>query len=164
MKTDEDLQVQKVSKSEKDQINEKSPMKSQKDRVKTKSLRSEEDIFRDTEKNLDEDAANVSNVVIGDTLSYTALVCTSQNVFGWGYWFKPSRRNGSEEGGEVGGKEEKLSCTDNIGVAGFRPPKWRDVPQRKYWKKFYFAVPEKKLYQADEEVHLQIEKEEVINN
>ena len=59
----------------------KSPKKSEKDRVKTKSLRSE-DIFKDTEKDLDEDAANVSNVVIGDTLSYTALVCTSQNVFG----------------------------------------------------------------------------------
>ena len=82
MKTDEDLQVQKVSKSEKDQINEKSPKKSEKDRVKTKSLRSEEDIFRDTEKNLDEDAANVSNVVIGDTLSYTTMVCTCQNVSG----------------------------------------------------------------------------------
>ena len=82
MKTDEDLQVQEVSKSEKDQINEKSPMKSEKDRVKTKSLRSEEDIFGDTEKDLDEDAAFVSNMVIGDTLSYTAMVCTSQNVFG----------------------------------------------------------------------------------
>ena len=61
-------------------------MKSLQRRVKRiesrKSLWSEEDIFRDTEKNLDEDAANVSNVVIGDTLSYTALVCTSQNVFG----------------------------------------------------------------------------------
>ena len=71
MKTDEDLQVQKVSKSEKDRINEKSPKKSEKDRVKTKSLRSEEDIFGDTEKDLEEDAAYVSNVVIGDTLSYT---------------------------------------------------------------------------------------------
>ena len=81
MKTDEDLQVQKVSKSEKDQINKKSPKKSEKDRVKTKSLRSE-DIFKDTEKDLVEDAANVSNVVIGDTLSYTVMVCTSQNVFG----------------------------------------------------------------------------------
>ena len=81
LKTDEDLQVQEVSKSEKDQINEKSPMKSEKDRVKTKSLRSEEDIFGDTEKDLDEDAAFVSNMVIGDTLSYTAMVCTSQNVF-----------------------------------------------------------------------------------
>ena len=81
MKTDEDLQVQKVSKSEKDQINEKSPMKSEKDRVTTKSLRSE-DIFGDTEKDVDEDAAYVSNMVIGDTLSYTAMVCTCQNVFG----------------------------------------------------------------------------------
>ena len=81
LKTDEDLQVQEVSKSEKDQINEKSPMKSEKDRVKTKSLRSEEDIFGDTEKDLDEDAAFVSNMVIGDTLSYTVMVCTSQNVF-----------------------------------------------------------------------------------
>ena len=81
LKTGEDLQVQEVSKSEKDQINEKSPKKSEKDRVKTKSLRSE-DIFKDTEKDLVEDAANVSNVVIGDTLSYTAMVCTYQNVFG----------------------------------------------------------------------------------
>ena len=82
LKTNEDLQVQEVSKSEKDQINEKSPMKSEKDRVSKKSLRSEEDIFGDTEKDLEEDAAYVSNVVIGDTLSYTTMVCTCQNVPG----------------------------------------------------------------------------------
>ena len=76
-------------------------MKSEKDRVKTKSLRSEEDIFGDTEKDLDEDAAFVSNMVIGDTLSYTAMVCTSQNVFCWGL---------IKEGEEKSGEREEYVC------------------------------------------------------
>ena len=71
-------------------------------------------IFKDTEKDLDEDAAFVSNVVTGDFLSYSLFsplwescgLCTFQNVFGWAS--RRIRRMDQEGVEKVKEKEENV--------------------------------------------------------